>query len=205
MPTPNSAQKKDIARIVKKYLSFNERADSTCMGGAIIGAVLGISCDLVLTGGMTMLSTFFMSGVVGGLAGYKSELIKEKERFLAPNSAGQFFTAENEVRQTLFKMEHVLRVAFESVAKNEMPRERFLQKAREIETDIKVLSPAFTIVSGGHRCYGTDRFEFVLECKKMELPQPEITTLSEYLLPRSISCLVPQIPALLKISAKPVH
>jgi hypothetical protein len=179
--------KREINEVILKYLGkINDRAALKSMG--IIGGVacgLGIGLDIICTGGLFSVGTFILGGMgtsVGAIAGGGLwSMSKKKNR---TNAAAQTVESAELIYQALEKMESKLRKSFNKAAlfyASAGDKKDFRSLAAEINQDIKKLSPAFKIVSGGPHGFGTDKYEFIMA----EIPAPggrkKLLTLAEAL------------------------
>jgi hypothetical protein len=164
--------KKEIREVIQKYIRVDNRTfikRTGIISGTLIG--LGLGLDLLLTGGLFSAGTFIMgglgcgAGVLGSTAVLHDSIKKSRT-----NTAAQTLNCDLDVEGILLTMESSLRRAFgKAAAPDAAPedKDKFLLLADEIERDAKKLSPAFKIVSGGPNGFGTDRYEFIIDEKKL--------------------------------------
>jgi len=163
--------KKAINAVILKYLGCNNPTflkKTGIVSGTLIAC--GIGLDLIMTGGFFSIGTFLFGGLGGfaGMVGTSATLVDniKKSRI---NTAAQSFKCSSDVDNTLKKMESRLQDSFKKASSRyatQEEKERFRLLASEIGQDVKKLSPAFKIVSGGPNGLGTDKYEFMVDEKK---------------------------------------
>jgi hypothetical protein len=159
--------RKEINAVILKYLGENNpktlRNTGIISGGAL---AVGTGIDLFLTGGLFS-TGMLVFGALGGAAGVMSGsfLLAENRKKSRTNTAAQSFECTAQVDGALKEMEYRLRKSFARASAKtagQEQKENFLRLAAEIEADVKKLSPAFKIVSGGPHGAGADKYEFIL-------------------------------------------
>jgi hypothetical protein len=163
--------KKEIREVIQKYQGTNNRTfikRTGIISGTLIG--LGLGMDLLLTGGLFSIGTFMLgglgcgAGVLGSTAVLHDSIKKSRI-----NSAAQTLNCDLDVEKTLQKIESSLRCAFSKAVADDATQEdknKFLLLTDEIGQDVKKLSSAFKIVSGGPNGFGTEKYEFIIDEKK---------------------------------------
>ena len=162
--------RKEINAVILKYQGTNN-PDIIKFFGPVSGGLIavGMGADLLLTGGLFSIGTFVFGGMGGllgavGAGGLLSENIKKSRT----NAAAQTLECTKLVNGTLIEMESKLQKSFKKAsakAAAQKQKENFRSLAAEIEQDVKKLSPAFKIVSGGP--LGADKYEFIVDKKKL--------------------------------------
>lgn len=198
-------QKKDVEAVVRKYVPQSQGL-SVGSGMALGLSVFAPMVDIVATGGTATMTSLLVSSLAGACGGHvwcaAAEKVRSSVDYYPVNQAGQILETSVNVADALSAMEKQLSRAFKAVA-GDQHDPSFQNKCRDIEADLKKLSPAFEIVSGGPNGYGTERFEFVLE---QDAPKtPTLKTLSDVqsatALPSPASPRAPS--ALLKLAGLP--
>ncbi|MCE9508214.1 MAG: hypothetical protein K8R48_07900 [Alphaproteobacteria bacterium] len=176
--------KKEIKQVILKYLGkdndYASQKTIGLLGGPVVA--LGMGMDLLLTGGLFSMGTLCLGtfGIAMGTAGGGYFFFNSRKKSRT-NDAGQTFKCAAPVNDTLEEMESKLQKSFKKASSqtaSQKLKEQFRFLATEIEQDVKKLSPAFKIVSGGP--FNTEKYEFIVDKKKLltltqalrELDQP---------------------------------
>lgn len=97
------------------------------------------------------------------------------------NTAGQYLECPDSVTRTLSIMELRLQNAFEATSHPLSTHAAFIEIAAEVMEDIRKLSPAFNIISGGDNGHGTENCEMIVQKKRVGLFKREYITLTQAL------------------------
>jgi len=163
--------KKEINAVILKYLGkdnvYAEQKTIGLLGGPVVA--LGMGLDLLLTGGLFSMGTACLGafGIAMGTVGGGLLLIGNRKKSRT-NAAAQTFKCTAQVNDTLEEMESNLQKSFKKASAKpaqQKQKENFRLLAAEIGLDVKKLSPAFKIVSGGR--HDADKYEFIVDKKKL--------------------------------------
>lgn len=198
-------QKQDVEAVVRKYVP-QPSGPSEGLGAALGFSVLVPVLDMMFTGGTATMTFLLVTSFVGACGGYAwcaaAKKVRSSVDYYPVNQAGQVLETSEGVADALFAMEKQLSRAFEAAA-GDQNDPSFQNKCCDIKADLKKLSPAFEIVSGGPNGYGTERFEFIIAQNAPK--KPTFKTLSDVqsatALPLPASPRAPS--ALLKLAGLP--
>jgi hypothetical protein len=159
--------RKEISAVIQKYLGkdndYANQKNIALLGVPVIA--LGIGMDLLFTGGLFSLGVGIGSfGTSMGIAGGGCLLFNSRKKSRT-NDAGQTFKCAAPINDTLAEIGRRLKESFNTAAlvyASQDDKKAFRLLAAEIEQDVRKLSPAFKIVSGGPNGFSTDRYEFIV-------------------------------------------
>lgn len=149
--------KKEIKRIINKYLSGGNHILKHTSSPAAIATGLGI--DLCLTGGLASLGFALFSH--GAAVTVLDAYFRERE-----NNAGQTIHSRVWPYKALLGMEEKLADAFNTastIGASPEDKKKFIQLADEVTRDAQTLSSVFKIVAGGPEGFGTSKYEFMFQ------------------------------------------
>ena len=187
-------QKKEIKGVLKKYTTRGQRAhvEDSMIGaidGFFTGMLVALAGGVFLTGAASPALSYLVisAGSAAGI-GFGQYKARKKPDVWA-NRAGQEVKTTRAVWLALLGMEDKFEKSFQQAAAKTHSYTEFQNIATEIEADVKKLSPAFQIVSGGPHRLGTENFEFFSKIGIMNAEQNKVSAVSH----------PPATPAMLKI------
>lgn len=151
--------KKDIKAVVKKYLKHSANTQPAILGSMNAAAVL---VDLTLTGGAFSLGLLALNATVTAM---NAAEIFNNRTMPRKNKAGQVIEANKTIALTLETIESKLKTEFKKAASpnpGELAMEKYEAAVHDARADVKTLSAAFNITSGGPRNMGTGEYQFIV-------------------------------------------
>ncbi len=176
-------QKQELDEVLKKYTRSKWDTAKSYLRNARTGAILGVGLDLVFTAGF---------GTVVAVTAAALPAIKGISRTALRmgimqhgGERGQKVSASADAHMIIADIEFKLANAFSKAAATKLNpsttelavsqrvKNEYLGIADEAEEDIRKLSPAFKIVSGGNGGFGTEKFQLLI---RRDLRQPSDKT-----------------------------